>query len=171
MSADLSATLEAFCSRVETQSRVASRYRFTRLITCFVVRRGRTLGYHVEREAHVGGGRCDVLWSRAGERVVMWEVDSSNRERSLEKLRSRPARVNLWVLWAKEANQNLVDDFNALPGCAVVRPREAVIGRMFRCIAAYNRWRRAAPGSLSYYRGRYRMNRHEVPFPIDQLRV
>ena len=102
---------------------------------------------------------------------MMWEIDSSNREKSLRKLRLRPARINLWVVWAREVNQGLVDEFNALPGCAVIRPREAVVARVFQCIAGYNHWRRAAPDSLSYYRGRYRMDRHEVPVSIDQLRV
>ena len=101
----------------------------------------------------------------------MWEIDSSNREKSLRKLRLRPARINLWVSRAKEVNESLVEEFDALPGCAVIRLHESVVARIFQCIAGYNRWRRAAPASLSYYRGRYRMDRHKVPFSIDLLRV
>ena len=101
----------------------------------------------------------------------MWEIDSSNRERSLDKLRSRPARVNLWVLWARKPDENLVAQFDALPGCSVVQPYEPVIAKMFKCITGYNRWRRTAPASLSYYKGRYKTNQHGVPFSTDQIRV
>lgn len=113
----------------------------TNFLTQTVCDIGYNLGYQIEKEPlyHIAdlvdedgiGYRGDVVWKKNSIRIVMWEIDSTNKTDSAIKLMSAPAKYNVWLLWAKKVSRLRVNCVLNRQDCQIIRPDHNIISDLW----------------------------------------
>ena len=113
----------------------------TEFFTQIVCDIGYNLGYQIEKEPlyHITdlvdedgvGYRGDVVWKKNSIRIVMWEIDSTNKPNSAIKLMSGPAKYNVWLLWAKKMSRLRINCVLHRQDCQIIRPAPNIISDLW----------------------------------------
>ena len=113
----------------------------TEFFTQIVCDIGYDLGYQIEKEPlyHITdlvdedgiGYRGDVVWKKNSIRIVMWEIDSTNKTASAIKLMSGPAKYNVWLLWAKKVSRLRINCVLHRQDCQIIRPAPNIISDLW----------------------------------------
>ena len=113
----------------------------TEFFTQIVCDIGYNLGYQIEKEPlyHITDlideeeieYRGDVVWKKNSIRIVMWEIDSTNKTNSAIKLMTSPAKYNVWLLWAKKVSRLRINCVLHRQDCQIIRPAPNVISDLW----------------------------------------
>ena len=117
----------------------------TKFLTQTVCNIGDNLGYEIEKEPpyHITdladkdwiGAIGDVAWKKHSVRIVMWEIDSTNKARSIIKLMSAPAKYNVWLPWARRISRLHINCLLHRRDCRIIRPDHNIISDLWSKIS------------------------------------
>ena len=120
------------------ESSILTRSEVTNFLTQTVCDIGYNLGYEIEKEPRyhitdlvdkdrLDGAIGDVVWKKDSVRIVMWEIDSTNKARSVMKLMSSPAKYSVWLSWAKKVSRFHINCLLHRQDCQIIRPDHNMI--------------------------------------------
>ena len=105
---------------------------------------GDNLGYQIEKEPlyHITdlvdrdwiGAIGDVVWKKNSTRIVMWEIDSTNKPRSVVKLMSGPAKYNVWLPWGTKVGRVHINCLLHRQDCRIIRPDPNILSDLWSSI-------------------------------------
>lgn len=120
---------------------ILTRNEVTKFLTQTICDMGDNLGYEIEKEPryHITdlvdsdwvGAIGDVVWKKDAVRIVMWEIDSTNKARSVMKLMSSPAKHNVWLPWARKVSRYHINFLLHRQDCQIIRPDYSIISDLW----------------------------------------
>lgn len=142
--ADIKKAIEQKLVEFVASSSILGKSEVTAFLTQTVCDIGDNLGYQIEKEPlyHIMdladkdwvGAVGDVVWKQNSTRIVMWEIDSTNKPRSVVKLMSGPAKYNVWLPWGRKAGRVYINCLLHRPDCQIIRPDPNIISDLWSSI-------------------------------------
>ena len=139
--ADIKNVIEQKLVNFIASSSISRAPEVTDFLTQTVCDIGGNLGYQIEKEPlyHITdlvdrdwvGAIGDVAWKKNSTRIVMWEIDSTNKPRSVVKLMSGPAKYNVWLPWGRKVGRVHINCLLHRQDCQIIRPDYSIISDLW----------------------------------------